>query len=62
MEGVPSAEMEVVSTGGWDRFEVRSALIIPPGTSGVRRVRMINDKAEGPLMKLRSVKVRPHSR
>ena len=62
VEGLPSAEVEITSTGGWDRFEVRSALIVPPGTRGVRRVRVINDKAEGPLMKLRSVQVRPRSR
>ncbi|MEE2941288.1 MAG: hypothetical protein VX460_12940, partial [Planctomycetota bacterium] len=59
VDGIPPHEVEVTSTGGWDDFEVRPALVFEVATSGVRRVRVINAKMEGPLMKLRSVEVRP---
>ena len=62
VEGIPPGEMTVTSTGGWDDFEVRPALTVELATGGVRRVRVINAKREGPLMKLRSVEFRPVTR
>ena len=62
VEGIPPSDLEVNSTGGWDDFEVRPALIVELATGGVRRVRVINAKIEGPLMKLRSVEFRPVTR
>ena len=62
VEGIPPSDLEVNSTGGWDDFKVRPALIVELATGGVRRVRVINAKIEGPLMKLRSVEFRPVTR
>ena len=48
----------IASTGGWDQFE---AFTLGPVSlsPGVRTISVRNDKAEGPLMKLRGLRLMP---